>query len=930
MSVLLITGPHQSGKSHGLWRRLRAEPLGQAVLLTPTGGGRALVRQTVAWNGPGLLPPVLSLTELVDQLAATAGDDTAALSTSQAAHLLAPWCRAHLTDTPWAEVSSFPATARELAELCRRLDAAQIADDDLVAAARSAADDARFAGEVAAIVAARRHLTAAAARHGLATAGARLARLVVQAALPWSVLYADDLISLDAVELALLASVARDRRLVIAAVDDPRLGDGALVHRLRRLFPDAVEERLGACHPASGHAAGPRALLADALRGETVLPADGVGRYRYRDPIHAGRAIAAWLRGAGVAPGEATLYLRAADSDGLAVADALAGADVPVVGSFRVPWASTAGGGRFFALAAWCRLPDWVNFCALCARLAGAGDETGPPEPLADLIEPFRNERPAAVLVRLRAAMVDGAIGAHWRWDEAERSRPRLAALVAWLESWYLRLTLPGDHWSERLHAGCAIIDCGEPAATVLAQLAAIERLGTPDALLVAEQMAAQTVDVRRGDGLDPAHALLVVDAVRGRSDPRPVAILHGLEHGRWPVAVRRPGLFDGAARRRLAVQLGPDRDPFDEAGQRSGEVAAFLAVVARGTRQVVLGIPCGDRQPSPWLVAIAGQLGWDSERLRADADGEAVAGAPLSPDDSQGGHEHALWGVPRQSISFAFRAPPQPLDLRPSQLGMLLADPFLLYAERLGLPGPLHDDRHLRLGREVHAILHAVVAAHPTDAPRWADAAEQPLHEWVLSESDPLHRLRRARLVVAIGEALSAEAALCPPGTRAATEEPIACAIDVAPGQRWTATGTIDRLDRLPDGGCRVVDYKLGNVVSHWQAIQADRDGQLPAYLHALGPAVVAGHYRGLRDGGMAGYRTAAASWQGKRELDLTDELPRRIAALAQALADWSAGALVTGPDRHAAASPLAPVARLDEARLDLGDGPADDGDDD
>ena len=72
MPVTLITGPHQSGKSRRLWERLRAAPLGFAVLVRPSAGlPHDLIRQVHAWGGPGLLPPVWSFSDLVERCAAT-------------------------------------------------------------------------------------------------------------------------------------------------------------------------------------------------------------------------------------------------------------------------------------------------------------------------------------------------------------------------------------------------------------------------------------------------------------------------------------------------------------------------------------------------------------------------------------------------------------------------------------------------------------------------------------------------------------------------------------------------------------------------------------------------------------------------------------------------------------------------------------------
>jgi hypothetical protein len=89
MSVTLITGRHQTGKSFRLWQRLRAEPLGTAVLVRPSAGMPAdLVRQVYAWGGGGLLPPVWSFHHLCEQCAAGAEHLPAPCTLGWATHVL--------------------------------------------------------------------------------------------------------------------------------------------------------------------------------------------------------------------------------------------------------------------------------------------------------------------------------------------------------------------------------------------------------------------------------------------------------------------------------------------------------------------------------------------------------------------------------------------------------------------------------------------------------------------------------------------------------------------------------------------------------------------------------------------------------------------------------------------------------------------------
>nr|MBA3685386.1 hypothetical protein [Planctomycetota bacterium] len=132
MPVLLITGPHQAGKSRALWRRLRAEPAGTAVLVTADGRlTHETVRQIHAWTGPGLLPPVIALGELLERCAASAAEQRADLGEVHAEHLLRPWASEGLAETPWGPIAGYRVTARELARLCLRCDEAAVTIEEL-------------------------------------------------------------------------------------------------------------------------------------------------------------------------------------------------------------------------------------------------------------------------------------------------------------------------------------------------------------------------------------------------------------------------------------------------------------------------------------------------------------------------------------------------------------------------------------------------------------------------------------------------------------------------------------------------------------------------------------------------------------------------------------------------------------------------------
>ncbi|MBA3710488.1 MAG: PD-(D/E)XK nuclease family protein [Planctomycetes bacterium] len=141
---------------------------------------------------------------------------------------------------------------------------------------------------------------------------------------------------------------------------------------------------------------------------------------------------------------------------------------------------------------------------------------------------------------------------------------------------------------------------------------------------------------------------------------------------------------------------------------------------------------------------------------------------------------------------------------------------------------------------------------------------------------------------------------------------------------------GLADRIDRRPDGSARVVDYKFAQVARFRSALRHGWEGQLAAYAAAVavdGTVIAGAHYRALRDGKAAGYAGAAAGPKLPKETALVADLPGRIAALGEAIARLASGIAETDPAEGLCATRgFAPIARLDEARLDLDGGSSDD----
>lgn len=929
MPVTLITGPHQSGKSRRLWQRLRAEIPGSVVLVRPTAGvPHDLIRQVYAWSGPGLLPPVWSFADLVERCAAGAASGTTSARLPRAwtggllTHVIRAWASQHLRG-PWATLARFRSSGRELADLVRRLDDHGIGDADLILAQRTLRErgDVLLATCLSDVLAARAHIAAIGRAQGALLPGARLRQLADSGAAPAVATIAiDDFQTFTPAELAFVRSLGVHRQVLITAIDDVRLGrEASLADRLRVALPDAGEERLTAIAVASPHEAGVRALLGGALEEGRSLTAaaPGVDRYRYRDPLHAGRAIAAWLRRTGTAPAQTLLAVRLADGEALALADALAAAEVPVTGRFQVPFLGTTAGGAFAALAAFCREQTWGTFLAVAERLAG---EAPPPVRLADLSGPWLRLHVDDGLERVKALAQsrDGTCDG-WGWNEPDDRHPWLAAAVVWMTSWRDRLRADGTWWqrlvvlTERLD----LSDGGSGVLRTLAELAALHPLSPED---LDELLGAARVTVDRDGG---AAALEMTDAVRGRSSPRPVVFIHDLEHGRWPALPTHGALMPGDERRHLAGVLG--RDVYDEAGRTAGEVGSFLAVIGRATQRVVVGIPCGEREPSAWLGTLCDQLGWDLEKLREDAGAEAVPGAPLGIHDAQGVHERALWSGAPGSPSFTFRVPPTPvltdLKLKVSTLGTVFRDAFAVVCDRLCLGEPLIDQEVMAEGNDLHALL-AVMAKKPPAA--WTSELAILLPRWIAGAPDALARIERTRRARCVVEAITAEIIPASDAITRDCEDRRTVPIAVPGHEPLQLTGYIDRVDHLPGDRVRLIDYKRGVLSAHSQALKDGSDGQLLGYLLAARAAqwqADGAYYLSLRDGSRAGWGeipTPGGKKSSKAGVDLA-ELDRLAAELGQAIAVLAGGTAPADPDGRSARD-FAAIARVDERRLDMG----------
>jgi len=196
--------------------------------------------------------------------------------------------------------------------------------------------------------------------------------------MPWSVIAFDDVLAMTHAEITWVADLARTRQVLMSAIDDDRCAGGLLEH-VRRLVPDAHEERLRGMHEEAACADSQRELLPALLPPDGEAPPlsavalTGLDRYRYRDPVHAGRALAGWMAARNVPAAAVNVYLRACDEQALALADALRGAGIKIRGKFHLAYGATAEGAVVAALGRCLARPTWRALRELALRLPALG-----------------------------------------------------------------------------------------------------------------------------------------------------------------------------------------------------------------------------------------------------------------------------------------------------------------------------------------------------------------------------------------------------------------------------------------------------------------------------------------------------------------------------------------------------------------------------
>jgi ATP-dependent helicase/nuclease subunit B len=286
--------------------------------------------------------------------------------------------------------------------------------------------------------------------------------------------------------------------------------------------------------------------------------------------------------------------------------------------------------------------------------------------------------------------------------------------------------------------------------------------------------------------------------------------VLGALDESVWPQAAD-PGPWMSRPMRRAFGLPSPEL--------RIGRVAADFLTVACAGRHVTLSRAArrggSPTVPARWLTRL-------STFLRGQAKGHAHGlSLPLSHAPAWAEALDRPEGGARPSERPAFAPPPaaRPDRLTIGDVATLIADPYAFYAQRilrLRVLDPLEQEPGAAdYGNLVHAAIHRFLQALPplwpgeVEAARlWAQASRDAEEDAQLRPA--MAALWRPRLERVGGFVRGVEAARRP-GQLAAKAEVRARWAMRRPGGTVTLEGRADRLDLLPDGAIRLVDYKTG-----------------------------------------------------------------------------------------------------------------------
>ncbi len=336
---------------------------------------------------------------------------------------------------------------------------------------------------------------------------------------------------------------------------------------------------------------------------------------------------------------------------------------------------------------------------------------------------------------------------------------------------------------------------------------------------------------------------LLTAHRAAGRTWP--FVVVAGVQEGVWPDVRRRGSLFDPESLR--GEQIGPGVETRDLV---ASERRLFVLACSRATRRLLVTVVAGTEgeadQPSRFVaeLGVAPELrGAPEERLltlrslvsalrRAAEDPEASPGvrhaaatrlARLAHTRDDAGRSLApeadptrWWGV-ASVTRHANAAPLTRFTLSPSQLTSLLACPRKYFLEREARAEPPRPGAAV-LGTVIHTLAEYAAREGLT-----ADEASGRLDEvWphIPFTAAWLSASERAEAESAVARLLAWQDAHASADV-VGVEVPFEVEVEVGAGV-LTVRGSVDRLERLPSGELRVIDFKSSRRLPTKQAVES------------------------------------------------------------------------------------------------------------
>jgi ATP-dependent helicase/nuclease subunit B len=527
----------------------------------------------------------------------------------------------------------------------------------------------------------------------------------------------------------------------------------------------------------------------------------------------------------------------------------------------------------------------------------------------------LRGPRPAAGLAGIDAHLVDAperearrrAEAAAW-WPEA---RALLTPIEAVFDSGAQPLPAMIAALRETAQALCGDALWGGPAGRAAAELLAELEVQAangppvidPDSLAPLLKTLMDEVAVRPAQGGHPR--LAIYGLIEARLQTADLMILGGLNEGTWPGQPAPDPWLAPRIRSELGLP-GLERRVGVSAHDLAGALGAPAALLTRARRDA--------KSPAIasrfWLrlQALAGER---FERARA------LEGWTRALDDP-GVHEPSAHPKPSPAAEL------RPTRIAVTDVDRLKADPYAFYAKRilrLASLDPVDADPSAAWrGTAVHNVLEA-----------WAredkcDPAALRARALTMLEDERTHPMMRALWQPRLMEAIDWIAARIIEGAEAGRTVLAVEQDGKMPIAGVTLTGKFDRIDRMPDGGLGVIDYKTGQPPSA-AALRAGFSLQLGL----LGLIAEYGGYEGIkgtatafeywslgRKGDGFGYVTTPVDPEGKRDRIPTADFTQTAAHhFAEAVRTWLTGDAPFEAKLHPEFAPYAEydqLMRLDE----------------